>query len=125
MIYRFDEDWNGSFFSLLSSSRFLLPSSLSLSRRSFHSVSNFSQSLRDCTGEILAEQIDWSRTQTRYRGLHFPETDIPCQARELYAVSPLRLLADVSFTYFLSVPFLCSLGKEIEVVADDDDYSFF
>lgn len=54
------------------------------------------------TGQILAEQIDWARTQTIYRGLHFPETDIPCQARELYAVSPLRLLADVRITLFSS-----------------------
>lgn len=67
-------------------------------------------------GEIIAEQIDWSRTQTRYRGLHFPETDIPCQARELYAVSPLRLLADVSLAYF-SFLFPVFFAINIEVVS--------
>jgi light-regulated signal transduction histidine kinase (bacteriophytochrome) len=31
--------------------------------------------------------LDWSKTHELYRGLHFPATDIPAQARQLYAIS--------------------------------------
>lgn len=32
-----------------------------------------------------------------YLGLHFPESDIPAQARALYAISPIRLIADTRY----------------------------
>jgi len=45
-------------------------------------------------GQVVAELVDWSRTRDLYRGLHFPATDIPAQARELYKINRVRLLYD-------------------------------
>ena len=38
-------------------------------------------------GQVVAELVDWSHSHDLYKGLHFPATDIPAQARELYAIS--------------------------------------
>ncbi|KAL8283131.1 hypothetical protein RQP46_005909 [Phenoliferia psychrophenolica] len=35
-------------------------------------------------GEVIAESVDSSATEDVFQGLHFPATDIPPQARELY-----------------------------------------
>jgi hypothetical protein len=35
-------------------------------------------------GRVVAEQVDYSRTKDLFRGLNFPASDIPAQARELY-----------------------------------------
>ncbi|KAJ7081401.1 hypothetical protein B0H15DRAFT_913009 [Mycena belliarum] len=43
-------------------------------------------------GQVVAELLDWSRTHDLYRGLHFPASDIPAQARQLYAINKVRLL---------------------------------
>ncbi|KAJ6557231.1 hypothetical protein DFH09DRAFT_1280009 [Mycena vulgaris] len=43
-------------------------------------------------GQVVAELLDWSKTHELYRGLHFPATDIPAQARQLYAINKVRLL---------------------------------
>ncbi|KAI8971142.1 hypothetical protein BD414DRAFT_426633 [Trametes punicea] len=45
-------------------------------------------------GQVVAELVDWNRTHDLFRGLHFPATDIPAQARELYALNKVRLLYD-------------------------------
>ncbi|GAA5917845.1 hypothetical protein JCM5296_005723 [Sporobolomyces johnsonii] len=45
-------------------------------------------------GRVVAEQVDWSRTKDLFRGLNFPASDIPPQARELYRVNKVRLLYD-------------------------------
>ncbi|KAI0683048.1 hypothetical protein C8Q76DRAFT_804212 [Earliella scabrosa] len=45
-------------------------------------------------GQVVAELVDWNQTHDLYRGLHFPATDIPPQARELYALNKVRLLYD-------------------------------
>ncbi|KAJ7175413.1 phytochrome-like protein [Mycena filopes] len=47
-------------------------------------------------GQVVTELLDWSKTQDLYRGLHFPATDIPAQARQLYAINKVRLLYDRS-----------------------------
>ena len=48
----------------------------------------------DASGRVIAEdRADLSR---RYLGLNFPASDIPVQARALYARSLLRLIADVN-----------------------------
>lgn len=47
-------------------------------------------------GQVVAELVDWSQTHDLYRGLHFPASDIPAQARELYAINKVRLLYDRS-----------------------------
>ncbi|GAA5911258.1 hypothetical protein JCM6882_004078 [Rhodosporidiobolus microsporus] len=45
-------------------------------------------------GRVVAEQVDWSRTRDLFRGLNFPASDIPAQARELYRINKVRLLYD-------------------------------
>ncbi|KAL1745398.1 phytochrome-like protein [Schizophyllum fasciatum] len=45
-------------------------------------------------GQVVAELVDWSQTHDLYRGLHFPASDIPAQARELYAINKVRILYD-------------------------------
>ncbi|RDB17975.1 Cyanobacterial phytochrome B [Hypsizygus marmoreus] len=47
-------------------------------------------------GQVVAELVDWSQTNDLYRGLHFPASDIPAQARALYAINKVRLLYDRS-----------------------------
>ncbi|CCL99470.1 uncharacterized protein FIBRA_01488 [Fibroporia radiculosa] len=45
-------------------------------------------------GQVVAELVDWDQTHDLYRGLHFPASDIPAQARNLYALNRVRLLYD-------------------------------
>lgn len=47
-------------------------------------------------GEVIAEQkADWLNS---YLGLHYPATDIPAQARELYRRNWIRLISDIGYT---------------------------
>ncbi|EGO23709.1 Fph type histidine kinase [Serpula lacrymans var. lacrymans S7.9] len=43
-------------------------------------------------GQVTAELVDWSQTHDLYKGLHFPASDIPAQARDLYAINTVRML---------------------------------
>ncbi|CEH19422.1 phytochrome-like protein [Ceraceosorus bombacis] len=45
-------------------------------------------------GQVVCELVDWSETHDLYRGLHFPASDIPKQARDLYMINKVRLLYD-------------------------------
>ncbi|KAK0628805.1 hypothetical protein B0T17DRAFT_167415 [Bombardia bombarda] len=45
-------------------------------------------------GKVVTELVDPAQTRDLYKGLHFPVTDIPKQARELYKVNKVRLLYD-------------------------------
>ncbi|KAF5362908.1 hypothetical protein D9758_007118 [Tetrapyrgos nigripes] len=45
-------------------------------------------------GQTVAELVDWSQTHDLYKGLHFPASDIPAQARELYKINKVRILYD-------------------------------
>lgn len=47
-------------------------------------------------GEVFAESLD-SRFEP-FLGLHYPHTDIPVQARELYIKNLLRLIVDINYT---------------------------
>jgi light-regulated signal transduction histidine kinase (bacteriophytochrome) len=47
-------------------------------------------------GSVLAEARD-ARADS-YLGLHFPASDIPRQARELYRLNPLRIIPDTRYT---------------------------
>lgn len=47
----------------------------------------------DASGEVVAEEH--AAGMEPYRGLRYPATDIPAQARRLYVQNPLRLIADV------------------------------
>ncbi|KAL1970033.1 hypothetical protein VTN77DRAFT_6438 [Rasamsonia byssochlamydoides] len=45
-------------------------------------------------GMVVAELVDPRATRDLYKGLHFPASDIPKQARELYKINKVRLLYD-------------------------------
>ncbi|KAI1814241.1 hsp90-like protein [Poronia punctata] len=45
-------------------------------------------------GKVVAELLDPTKTRDLYHGLHFPASDIPKQARELYKVNKVRILYD-------------------------------
>ncbi|EJU03328.1 hypothetical protein DACRYDRAFT_65545 [Dacryopinax primogenitus] len=47
-------------------------------------------------GQVVAELVDWNQTHELFKGLHFPASDIPAQARQLYAINKVRLLYDRS-----------------------------
>ncbi|MGO4476744.1 ATP-binding protein [Massilia sp. 2TAF26] len=57
---------------------------------------------RDGHGHVMAEakQEDYAS----YLGQHFPASDIPVQARQLYALSPIRLIQDANYTPAPLVP---------------------
>lgn len=56
-------------------------------------VYQFDQSFN---GEVIAEIVDPKCPSVdRFKGLHFPATDIPKQARELYKINKVRLLFDI------------------------------
>ena len=45
-------------------------------------------------GQVVCELVDWNDTHDLYRGLHFPASDIPAQARDMYKINKVRLLYD-------------------------------
>ncbi|EQK97770.1 ATPase-like, ATP-binding domain protein [Ophiocordyceps sinensis CO18] len=45
-------------------------------------------------GKVVTELVDTSQTLDLYMGLHFPASDIPRQARDLYKINKVRLLYD-------------------------------
>ncbi|KAK4452554.1 hypothetical protein QBC34DRAFT_377046 [Podospora aff. communis PSN243] len=49
---------------------------------------------QDYNGTVISELLDPKVSQDIYRGLHFPSTDIPRQARELYMINKVRVLFD-------------------------------
>lgn len=50
----------------------------------------------DWSGEVVAEDVEAGHES--FLGLHYPASDIPQQARELYLRNPMRVIADVEFT---------------------------
>ncbi|KAA8570006.1 hypothetical protein EYC84_002344 [Monilinia fructicola] len=59
----------------------------------FHRVMAY-QFDEDDAGLVRAEYIDERASLDLYRGLKFPNTDIPIQARQLYQLNKIRLLYD-------------------------------
>ncbi len=51
---------------------------------------------KDYNGEVFAENV--REDLEPFLGLHYPHTDIPAQARELYMQNLLRLIVDVGYT---------------------------
>ncbi|MBB4198391.1 ATPase [Rhodoblastus sphagnicola] len=49
----------------------------------------------DFSGQVIAEDRD--EGVASFLGLHFPPSDIPVQARKLYALNPLRIIPDISY----------------------------
>ncbi|KAG8958090.1 Light-sensor Protein kinase [Tulasnella sp. 419] len=45
-------------------------------------------------GQVVAELLDWAASHDLYMGLHFPASDIPPQARQLYLINKVRSLYD-------------------------------
>jgi light-regulated signal transduction histidine kinase (bacteriophytochrome) len=45
-------------------------------------------------GKVVTELVDAVQTRDLYHGLHFPASDIPRQARDLYKLNKVRLLYD-------------------------------
>jgi len=62
-------------------------------------------------GEVLAESV--AAGYDRYRGHHFPASDIPSQARELYLTNRFRLIPDARY---LPVPLLAAPGHAADTV---------
>ena len=50
----------------------------------------------DWNGEVIAEER--REDLNPFLGLHYPATDIPAQARRLYTVNWIRLIADIGYT---------------------------
>lgn len=61
---------------------------------------------KDYNGEVFAESK--REGLEPFLHLHYPHTDIPAQARELYLRNPVRLIADVNYT---AVPLLTTDGS--------------
>ncbi|KAJ5291994.1 hypothetical protein N7478_001245 [Penicillium angulare] len=57
----------------------------------FHRVMVY-QFDENANGRVVAEIMDPNVTVDLYQGLHFPASDIPAQARELYKINKVRLL---------------------------------
>jgi len=53
-------------------------------------------------GQVLAESKE--NGYESYLGQHFPASDVPAQARALYALSPIRLIQDANYTAAPLVP---------------------
>lgn len=51
---------------------------------------------KDYNGEVIAESK--REDLEAFLGLHYPHTDIPPQARELYIKNQLRIIADINYT---------------------------
>merc|ERR1711881_55362 len=45
-------------------------------------------------GRVVTELVDPRATKDLYHGLHFPASDIPKQARDLYKINKVRMLYD-------------------------------
>lgn len=66
-------------------------------------------------GVVVAELLDPRATKDLYKGLHFPASDIPKQARELYKVNKVRLLYDRDL---MTARLVCRTVKDLETPVD-------
>lgn len=66
-------------------------------------------------GKVVTELVDSSQTVDLYKGLHFPATDIPKQARELYRINKVRLLYDRDLE---SARLVCKSTEDLETALD-------
>ena len=67
----------------------------------------------DWSGEVIAERAARD-LKTRFLGLRFPASDIPSQARALFASSKIRVIADASATPDVLVPPLLPKGLALD-----------
>lgn len=66
-------------------------------------------------GKVIAELFDPRATKDLFRGLHFPASDIPAQARELYKINKVRLLYDRELT---TARLVCKTQEDIQEPLD-------
>ncbi|EJD55415.1 hypothetical protein AURDEDRAFT_94266 [Auricularia subglabra TFB-10046 SS5] len=66
-------------------------------------------------GQTVAELVDRSKSKDIFRGLHFPASDIPKQARDLYAINKVRLLYDRDQP---SARLVCKSEEDLETPLD-------
>ncbi|KAJ5366654.1 hypothetical protein N7541_000595 [Penicillium brevicompactum] len=66
-------------------------------------------------GRVVAELMDPDASLDLYRGLHFPASDIPAQARELYKVNKVRLLYDRDH---VTARLICRTLEDLETPLD-------
>jgi chemotaxis family two-component system sensor kinase Cph1 len=69
---------------------------------------------KDWNGEVIAEARN--DILPSYQGLHFPASDIPAQARELYRNNPVRQIPDVGY---VPVPLIQAQPQPIDLSAAD------
>lgn len=68
-------------------------------------------------GKVVAEALS-EEIKTSYLGLHFPASDIPKQARELYFKTPYRLIADIHTAPSRLYPIINPLTSSISDISD-------
>ncbi|KAK0704134.1 hypothetical protein B0T21DRAFT_299389 [Apiosordaria backusii] len=66
-------------------------------------------------GKVVTELVDPALTRDLYKGLHFPASDIPKQARELYKLNKVRLLYDRDLE---TARIVCRSTEDLEVPLD-------
>ena len=66
-------------------------------------------------GKVVTELVDTSQTVDLYKGMHFPASDIPRQARELYKVNKVRLLYDRDLE---TARIVCRSQEDLDVPLD-------
>ncbi|KAI0192113.1 putative phytochrome-like histidine kinase [Xylaria flabelliformis] len=66
-------------------------------------------------GKVVTELVDPSQTRDLYHGLHFPASDIPKQARDLYKLNKVRLLYDRDLD---SARLVCRTMEDLEQPLD-------
>ena len=64
-------------------------------------------------GEVIAESLNGSVDS--FAGLHFPASDIPAQARRLYARNILRIISDVDDPTVMVVPTINPNGEPLDL----------
>ncbi|KAI1101263.1 hsp90-like protein [Jackrogersella minutella] len=62
-------------------------------------------------GKVVTELVDPAKTRDLYYGLHFPASDIPKQARDLYKLNKVRLLYDRDLE---SARLVCRSAEDLE-----------
>lgn len=66
-------------------------------------------------GKVVTELVDPAQTRDLYYGLHFPASDIPRQARDLYKLNKVRLLYDRDLE---SARLVCRSPEDLELPLD-------
>lgn len=85
-----------------------------------HEVTRFSRAMiyqfdEHWNGQVVCELVDIKDTHDLYRGLNFPATDIPKQARDLYRINKVRMLYDRDLN---SARMVCREKEDLETPVD-------